>query len=407
MYHDGSIYRENCHLSMCVNPNYLTMRMKNYKNLAWPIVVMIITLSSCKGSEDVNGGDDYYYYLDIQSEVLLNLKEVDEEQGTMANSDHDLLSKTIIHMQQAVRDNKIMRGDNRAKEAAMITACDSVYREYVDMNPDGKGVMVCYVRLVRCHLRPNGTVKDALAIKYYKFWREKPENSGDDGPPSPNEYLAKPDSLEAVDLGLSVLWANCNLGAKQPRDYGAHVAWGEPTGRLWSADGIGWKNNAYTWRTNNYGGVNPPTDIAETELDIVTLNWGEGWHIPSYSEAKELCEQCQWKLQTYGDIKWYEVIGPNGNSIIMPLAGLYGDDLSQSSNRFHMGPYSVNEMGCYWTSTSCPTPCTAEERGYGVNEGVVTAWHFRFNSNDGDDLTPAFIDYLRACHMSIRPVQNK
>ena len=377
------------------------------------LLVTVVTVASCGDKDDVNGGNDYYYYLDIQSEVRLNLKEVDEEQGTMSNSEYDLLSKTILHMQQAVRDNNSMQGDNRTKEAAIIAFCDNLYREFADKNPENKGYVVCYVKLIRCHLRPNGTVENAMAIKYYSFWWEKPENSGNDGSSS-DDYLAKPDTLQAVDLGLSVLWANCNIGANQPRNYGARLAWGDPTGKLWSGQGIGSNDNAYTWNTDNYGGNNPPADISGTDLDVVTVHWGDGWRIPTYSEAQELCEQCQWKLQTWGDIKWFEVIGPNGNSIIMPLAGMYGDDVN-SSYRFQAGPYGVSERGYYWTSTSCATPGTAEERGYGVNDGVATAWCFRFrefsyhsdNSNNGDDLTPEFVDHLRAMHMSIRPVIDK
>ena len=30
-----------------------------------------------------------------------------------------------------------------------------------------------------------------------------------------------------VDLGLSVLWATCNVGALNPSDYGNYYAWGE------------------------------------------------------------------------------------------------------------------------------------------------------------------------------------
>ena len=376
-------------------------------SLLWLMTILMVALSSCKDSEDVNGSDDYYYYLDIQSEVTLNLKEADESQGTMSNSDYDLLSKTVMFMQQAVQKNNSLEGDNRAREAAMITTCDSLYRNYADMNPTSKGFLICYVKLIRCSLYPNGTIKKMLPIKYYNFWYEMPEGYGnDDGGSSLEDYFGKPDTLQAVDLGLSVLWANCNLAAKQPRNYGVLVAWGDSTGILFSGQGIGWNDNGYTWNTDNYGGNNPPADISGSELDVVTKYWGDGWRIPTLDEAKELCEQCQWKLQTWGDIKWYEVIGPNGNSIIMPLAGMYGD-VANSSHRFQAGPFHVGERGYYWTSTSCMTPGTAEQRGYGVNQGVVTAWCFRFNSNSGDDLVPVFMDHVRAMHMSIRPVLNK
>lgn len=369
--------------------------------------LLMILGASCKDNEDVNSIDEYRYYLNIQSEVMLHLSDNAEDESGMVSPEVDRLSRTIYYMRQAVSENESIQGDVRNKEAALLMVCDSLYRNYADMNPETRGEVVCHVKLIRSHLDSDGTVKDAVTLKYYQFWLDNGQ-SGDDSP-SPNPLLAKPDSLQAVDLGLSVLWANCNLGGKQPGDYGARLAWGDPTGSLWSAQGIGWKNNAYTWNTSNYGGINPPADICNSGLDVVTLNWGDGWHMPSYTDARELSEQCQWKLRTNGDLRWYEVIGPNGNSIILPLAGMYGDDLSNTSSRFHAGPYGVNEAGYYWTSTSCDTPATAEARGYGVNSNVVTAWIFRFNSAQGDDFDRSgmFIDYLRAYHMSIRPVHDK
>ncbi len=381
--------------------------MNTINKFIWLIALVTVVMSSCQDKEEVYDTGDYKYYLTIQTvntQVRLSMTDDAEDE----NPAYDRLSRTIYHMKQAVVESDSLQGEMRAKEAALFTTLDSLYRNYAEMNPEQKGRIVCYVKLIRSRMNSDGTVRDATTLKYYQFWYEDyyPNQSDGGGDNGSNEYLAPPDSLEAVDLGLTVLWANCNLGAKQPRDYGAHVAWGEPTGMLWSGAGIGWNDNGYTWNTSNYGGNNPPADIAETSLDIVAQNWGDGWHIPSYSEAKELCEQCQWKLQTYGDIKWYEVIGPNGNSIIMPLPGIYGDDL-YSANRFQRGPLGVNERGYYWTSISCTTPASAEQRGYGVNSGVVTAWSFWFNSNNGDNITPTFVDYIRAYHMSIRPVRKK
>ena len=382
--------------------------MKNFQLFLWLIAIAMLVLPSCKDNEDSNDTADYKYYLIIQSQVSLNLNDEDEAQGTMSSDSRvTLMSRTIFYMKQALVKNESMQGDFRTNEANLFTTLDSLYRIYAETNPVNRGQVVCFVKLIRSHINSDGTIRDAVSLKYYQFWmEEKSDYGGDDGGDDSHDYLEKPEALEAVDLGLSVLWANCNIGADQPRNYGARLAWGDSTGILRSGQGIGWQNNGYTWNTDNYGGNNPPSDIAGTALDVVTVKWGEGWHIPTYDQALELCEQCQWKLQTYGDIKWYEVIGPNGNSIIMPLAGLYGDDRN-SGYRFQAGPFGVNERGYYWTSTSCTTPSTAEQRGYGVNEGVVTAWCFRFNSNNGDDLTPVFGDHLRAMHLSIRPVHDK
>jgi hypothetical protein len=33
--------------------------------------------------------------------------------------------------------------------------------------------------------------------------------------------------MEFVDLGLSVKWASCNLGATKPEEVGDYYAWGE------------------------------------------------------------------------------------------------------------------------------------------------------------------------------------
>ena len=42
---------------------------------------------------------------------------------------------------------------------------------------------------------------------------------------------------KAVDIGLSVKWATCNIGANRPEEYGGYYAWGETEDKsdyLWS-----------------------------------------------------------------------------------------------------------------------------------------------------------------------------
>ena len=41
---------------------------------------------------------------------------------------------------------------------------------------------------------------------------------------------------EFVDLGLSVKWATCNIGAENPEDYGMYFAWGETDGYYVTGD---------------------------------------------------------------------------------------------------------------------------------------------------------------------------
>lgn len=219
--------------------------------------------------------------------------------------------------------------------------------------------------------------------------------------------LQKSSAVEAVDLGLSVLWSNCNLGASSPRDYGGYFAWGDPTGALWSGEGIGYNDNGYTWNTGNYGGNNPPANISGTALDVVTTHWGDGWRMPTEPEMVELATYCEWTLLEQGGKKWFEATGPNGNSIEMPIAGMYGDDPDNKTVRFLDGPMHTNNSSFYWTST-VSWKQDQQFRGYLVNPGVVTSWAFLFTyGDDNSTFYYAFRDHLRAFHMSIRPVKDK
>ena len=223
--------------------------------------------------------------------------------------------------------------------------------------------------------------------------------------------LQQSSAVEAVDLGLSVLWSNCNMGASSPRDDGGYFAWGDPTGALWSANGIGYNDNGYTWNTDNYGGNAPMGSLAGTTLDIATVHWGSGWHVPTYDEFSELCKKCQWTLLEQGGKKWIEVKGPNGNSIDLPLAGMYIDDTDNKNARFLSGPIYTNTSGAacgfYWTSSVCWKQ-NGQIRGYTVNPGVVTSWALLFTySTDDGKIYKGFRDHVRAFHMSIRPVHDK
>ena len=225
----------------------------------------------------------------------------------------------------------------------------------------------------------------------------------------PEYDMSLPSSVEAVDLGLSVKWASCNFGAHHPLEYGGYFAWGDPTGALWSGEGIGY-NNGYTWNTEDYGGIIPvQTQISGTSLDVVAQHWGHGWRMPTLVQAMELCNDCQWTLMERSGQKYYRVSGPNGNSIDLPLGGLYGDSGENSPYRFSSGPYVYETTGCYWTGTiSNPGLGTNGEQGYYVRDDVYQAWAFFLNSKLGDITGKSkFLPFLRCLHIAIRPVHHK
>lgn len=397
-------------------PNFATVKnplfklhddmMETCKRLLWLITVVMVIFPSC-GDKNDEPDALYNYYMLIQSEVELELSNNAEEEGTLVGGQVSVISRTVSRMRNVMAQYDSNQNSTDI-EAALLTACDSIYREYASAYVQYSGQTLCYVQINRRKL-VDGKSQEGTTLKTYYFRALKgvdPDGSSD---PTPPEFsLNKPDALEAVDLGLSVMWANCNLGAQSPEEYGGYFGWGDPTGMLWDGDGIYRQAGAFVWNTDNYGGMNPPTEIGGTMLDVVTTHWGNSWHTPSALEARELRTQCEWKLCSQDGRNWYEVIGPNGNSIIIPLAGIYGILPKKGSSLLMEGPLHTNFIGFYWTSSICNTPGTSATRSYAVHQGVATAWAFIFGSYHEEwQGVSWFNDHLRAFHMPIRPVYTK
>ncbi|MDY4512770.1 MAG: hypothetical protein SPE10_04900, partial [Paludibacteraceae bacterium] len=104
---------------------------------------------------------------------------------------------------------------------------------------------------------------------------------------------------EYVDLGLSVKWATCNVGASKPEEYGNYYAWGETTTKStynWST--YKWCNGSKTTLTkyntsSSYGTVDNKT-VLELADDAARANWGGAWRMPTDAEWTELRENCTW-----------------------------------------------------------------------------------------------------------------
>lgn len=120
----------------------------------------------------------------------------------------------------------------------------------------------------------------------------------------------------AVDLGLSVYWASCNLGATKPEEYGDYYAWGETSPKSSYTEG---NYSYYNKSTAQY--IDIGDDISGTQYDAATVNLGSEWRMPTRTEMSELVDQCTWEWTQVSGINGYKVTGPNGNSIYLPAAG--------------------------------------------------------------------------------------
>ena len=186
-----------------------------------------------------------------------------------------------------------------------------------------------------------------------------------------------------VDLGLSVKWATCNVGANKPEDYGDYFAWGETT-----------TNSTYNWSTykycngssstltkynNNsrYGTVDNKT-VLDAEDDAAAVNWGGAWRMPTDAEMTELRGQCTWTWTTQNGVKGYRVTSnKNGNSIFLPAAGY----------RFDSSLGGAGSLCYYWSSSL-----------YAYDTSYACCLYF--TSSD-----VAWSSSLRRCYgLSVRPV---
>ncbi|MBR5324708.1 MAG: hypothetical protein IKV14_07840, partial [Muribaculaceae bacterium] len=156
-------------------------------------------------------------------------------------------------------------------------------------------------------------------------------------------------SHEWIDLGLSVKWATCNVGADTPEEYGDYFAWGETSPKTtynWSTYKYcnGSPTSMTKYCTNSeYGTVDNKTTL-ELSDDAARVNWGGKWRMPTSAEQGELCNasNCTWTWTTQNGVNGYKVTSKkNGNSIFLPAAGFrYGSDLSDAGSE-----------GFYWSSS--------------------------------------------------------
>lgn len=154
-------------------------------------------------------------------------------------------------------------------------------------------------------------------------------------------------SAVAVDLGLTIKWASCNVGATSPEEYGGFYAWGETeekSDNSWAT--YKWCNGSYDTQikyctSGAYGIVDNKTTL-EPEDDVAHVQWGGNWRMPTWDEFEELRKNCDWEWVVFNGVSGYKVKSRvNENFIFLPAAG------------YRKGA-EVFDRGIYWSATLHP-----------------------------------------------------
>ena len=132
-----------------------------------------------------------------------------------------------------------------------------------------------------------------------------------------------------VDLGLpsGIKWATCNIGANSPTEFGNLYAYGKVEGEDYAED-------------------DPTIYFEDLTGDPVAKIMGEGWRMPTKEDFEEMGQNCQFKRAYLKGVYGLIIIGPNGNYMFAPAAGLtlLGHHLTKEAGLEEEGGY-------YWSST--------------------------------------------------------
>lgn len=161
-----------------------------------------------------------------------------------------------------------------------------------------------------------------------------------------NESSEPAITYEFVDLGLSVNWATCNIGATKPEEYGFYFQWGDTQGyeiklgglvdETWAIYNINetlpkakqFDEATYKWfnsETNSYIKYNDIDNLFNLEeLDDAAKTTYSKMRMPTEDECRELTNKENTIITTeyIGLFKVLKITSKiNGNSIYVPCSG--------------------------------------------------------------------------------------
>ena len=152
---------------------------------------------------------------------------------------------------------------------------------------------------------------------------------------------------EYVDLGLSVKWATCNLGASSPEQPGKYYAWGETTG--YTGEQIESSVRNFTSDEYDNNESKPASGFIGTldaKYDAATKEFGSNWRIPTADEYQELLDRT-----THEWVENYKGSGINGSTfttwngavLFLPATGFASGGIAyMDSNGMYSTSVSAN-----------------------------------------------------------------
>ena len=167
---------------------------------------------------------------------------------------------------------------------------------------------------------------------------------------------------EAVDLGLSVLWGTCNVGASNPWAYGDYYGWG-CTSPYSSSENASWptyfsklgKSSTSSWGESKCGTnddplksyvVSPFQEISGTKWDVAHVKLGGKWRMPTQAEIRDLVNKCDWEWTND-----YNGTGIAGQKVMLKTNHNIFIFLPAAGCKVGTTFYTIGTDGHYWSAT--------------------------------------------------------
>ncbi len=167
----------------------------------------------------------------------------------------------------------------------------------------------------------------------------------------------------AVDMGLSVKWASCNVGATKAEDIGHYYAWGElETKEQYDLYTYKWYDIESSMMTK-YNFYDCEYILRSID-DVATVKWGADWRMPTVEEWEELRRHCTFQRTTKNGVEGCKITSTNGNHIFLPNTGYIDEKGNTLGTNYYGG-----EEGIYWSSSTYIDPSVAIDidRAYSIN----------------------------------------
>ena len=150
-----------------------------------------------------------------------------------------------------------------------------------------------------------------------------------------------------VDMGLSVKWADFNIGATKPSETGYYFSWGVPE----IPEEYSWTN--YPLCTGSASTLFKYTasdgkTVLESQDDIANLLLGNGWRMPTKEECQELREHVTGEAAVRDGVAGVLLTSTeNGNSIFIPMGGYNTGSSLSNTNMVYLWTSTVSSNGSY------------------------------------------------------------